>query len=121
LADDVDQRLITADEMKSIDWAFQWFHKGQGDITGADGGAEQNDSLSSDDGMKDLGILNKNGVFQQDIMEAALLFIQDQKVGGEPDFYSLQKHLHEFFPDKVPLTGKNKPIEGSEDSEDIDL
>ena len=43
-----------------------------------------------------------------DVLRAAALYAKGEYGMGEPNYYALQKHLHEMFPEKdIPLTGEN--------------
>ena len=94
LGDKINQRLMTPSEMKKIDWAFQWFHPAQGDLTGSDGGAEQNNAELARDGMIQLGIFDNSGEINPEKFKTALLYIQEQKMGGEPNFEQLKAYLN---------------------------
>lgn len=47
-----------------------------------------------------------------EVLRAAANYAKGQYGSGVPDYFALQKHLHQLFPDRVPLTGKNQANDG---------
>ncbi|PHS23562.1 MAG: hypothetical protein COA84_10950 [Robiginitomaculum sp.] len=53
-----------------------------------------------------------------EVLRAAALFTKDQYGTGTPNYFALQRHLHEMFPEKdIPLTGENAPEGKKTDSD----
>ncbi|MEL6687841.1 MAG: hypothetical protein AAFP97_09485 [Pseudomonadota bacterium] len=48
-----------------------------------------------------------------EVLRAAANFAKGQYGSGEPNYFTLQKHLNDLFPDRVPLTGQNAEAHAS--------
>lgn len=55
--------------------------------------------------------LHPNGDPQQidyDVLREAAKYAKGQFGSGEPNYFALQKHLHQLYPERVPLAGDNE-------------
>ena len=99
--------IITNEQAQFLSW-FNQYTSIKGDANEGD-----YDKATAVSNRTDLG-LHPNGnpeLIDYEVLRAAGSFAQAQYGTGSPDYYSLQKHLHELFPDRVPLTGENEPDE----------
>ncbi len=108
-----DAVIVRDDEANFIGWLNQ-FSSPKGDAMQRD--FDKNTAVEN---RTNLGF-HPNGdpnIIDYDVLRAAALFAKGQFGSGTPDYFALQRHLHEMFPEKnIPLTGENAPDETSEDS-----
>ncbi len=74
-----------------------------------------NDVETANANMQTLGLKDKEGRLDMEIVKAFGIFAQEQYMLGSPDFELLQWHLHALYPDRVA-----EPEEGGEGVESQD-
>ncbi len=99
--------ILWDDQLDFIVWEAQWITP-KGDAATGD-----YDINASDRNLQDLGVRDKDGKFNYDILASAGSYMRGEYLTGSPDYYTLQLYLHGLFPGLVPLTGENAQ-EGSE-------
>ncbi len=101
-----DGEIITDEQADFIGWFTQYV------ATKGDASEGDFDENVADENRINLGFHPGGDTSQLDyeVLRAAGLFAQGQYGSGEPDYYALQRHLHDLFPEKnIPLTGENAP------------
>jgi len=96
--------IISDTQAEFIGW-FSQFVATKGDA--AEGDYDRHTAIEN---RKNLG-LHPNGDPTQidyDVLRAAGSFAQAQYASGAPDYFALQAHLHDLFPDRVNLASQIK-------------
>ncbi|MES9898581.1 MAG: hypothetical protein ABW148_06110 [Sedimenticola sp.] len=104
-----DGEIIQDTDMEFINWEMQYLSK-WGDMSRGD-----NDVDTANANMQTLGLKDKEGRLDMEIVKAFGIFAQEQYMLGSPDFELLQWHLHALYPDRVA-----EPQEGGETVESVD-
>ncbi len=96
--------IIQDHEADFIGWFNQYLAtKGDAAIGDFDKGMAGTNRINL--GLHPNGDLNE---IDYEVLRAAALYAKGQYGSGEPDYYALQRHLHDLFPEKdIPLTGEN--------------
>ena len=96
-----DGRIMSENNAHFLKWEFQSFSP-KGDWAQGDYNIE-----ASNQWLQDLGIKDNAGNLNYEVLKGAGSFLRGIYGSGAPDYYSLQRHLHALYGDRVPLTGEN--------------